>query len=63
MKIYTQHFKFHLDELGLTKGATVTTHFARRDLIPAYVESHLADRRTVDVYVSEDCVIAEVTFR
>ena len=63
MKLYTQHFKFHLDELGLTKGATVTTHFTRRELIGPYVEAHLADRRTVDVYVSEDMVIAEVTFR
>ena len=63
MKIHTQHFKFHKDEIGLTRGATITTHFTRRELIGPYVEAHKADRRTIDVYVSEDCVIAEVTLR
>ena len=63
MPITTTHFKFHKDEYGLTRGCTITVHFARREMIPAYVQAHRDDPKTVDIYVSEDCVIAEVGLR
>ena len=60
MKIHTTHCKFHLDERGLTCGATITTHFTRGDIMDNYVELHRKDPRTTDIYVGEFMVIVEV---
>ena len=61
--IFARHFKWHVDERGCTTGATITVHFARRDMIEHYVKACKADPKTVDVYVSEDMTICEVVFQ
>ena len=60
-QIFISHYNYHKDELGLTTGATITTHCTRRDVLESYAEACLADPKYVDVYISEDCVISEVT--
>lgn len=59
-KIFTSHYDYHKDERGITRGATITTHCTRRDVLEAYAETCLTDPKYVDVYISEDCVISEV---
>ena len=63
MKLYTTHIKFRKDAVGICRSATVTTHFARRGLLDGYVEACRKHKETVDIYVSEDCVITEVLVR
>ena len=60
-KIFISHYDVHRDERGFARGATITTHCTRRDLLEAYAEACLKDPKYVDVYISEDCVISEVT--
>ena len=60
MKLYTTHIKFYKDSIGICRSATVTTHFARRELLDGYVQACKNHKKTVDIYVSEDCVITEV---
>lgn len=60
MKLHTTHIKFHKDEIGICRSATVTTHFARRGMLDGYVKACRKHKKTVDIYASEDCVITEV---
>ena len=60
MKLHTTHIKFHKDDIGIARRATVTTHFARRGMLDGYVQACKDHKKTVDIYVSEDCVITEV---
>lgn len=62
-KLYTTHIKFHKDDIGICRRATVTTHFARREMLSPYVEACRNHKHTVDIYESEDCVITEVLLR
>jgi hypothetical protein len=54
------HYDFKTDDDGLTSGMTVTRHFTRQRMKDTYVAKCKADPMYVDVYVGDDCVIAEV---
>ena len=59
-KIFISHYDFHKDDKGITRGATITTHCTRREMLEAYADACMKDPAYVDVYIGEDCVISEV---
>ena len=59
MKIHTTHYDWIVDEDGLTKGAVVTTHWTRGDMMATYLKLHRESPKTVSVYEGEFMTIVE----
>mgnify|MGYP001192764686 FL=1 len=53
------HFDWIVDDDGLTKGATVTTHWLRGEMMQHYLKLHRESPKTASVYEGEFMTIVE----
>lgn len=58
--ITATHYGWIVDDDGLTKGAVVTTHWLRGDMMETYLKLHRESPKTVSVYEGEFMTIVEV---
>ena len=59
MKLVTTHYDWIVNDDGLTKGAVVTTHWTRGDMMQTYLRLHRESPKTVSVYEGEFMTIVE----
>ena len=58
MKIHATHYDWIVRD-GLTKGAIVTTHWCRGDMMETYLRLHRESPKTVSIYEGEFMTIVE----
>ena len=58
-RLVANHFEWIQNEDGLTKGAVVTTHWTRGDMMETYLRLHRECPKTVSVYEGEFMTIVE----
>ena len=57
MSLFNTHYEYHLDEQGLTRGVTITTHCPNYRMLADLVELYELDDRYGDVYHGEGVAI------
>ena len=58
-RLAASHFEWIVNDDGLTKGAVVTTHWTRGDMMAHYLRLHRESPKTVSVYEGEFMTIVE----
>ena len=53
------HYDWIVDDDGLTKGAAVTTHWTRGEMMQHYLKLHRESPKTASVYEGEFMTIVE----
>ena len=53
------HYEWIVNDEGITKGAVVTTHWTRNDMMETYLRLHRDDPRTKSIYEGEFMTIVE----
>ena len=59
MKLHATHYEWIVNDQGTTKGAIVTTHWTRADMMRNYLKLHRESPKTVSVYEGEFMTIVE----
>ena len=58
--VTAKHYEWIQDDDGLTKGAFITTHWTRGDMMETYLSAHRNDPKTKSIYEGEFMTIVEV---